>query len=444
MDNEKILILKMLEEKKITAEEAARLLEAADGKNKATESKYTRKEPSETRRETGSHDSYSRYARRTTENNSSNNSNSNGQRNTSGYQGRTTSSDGYSTNFEDLANDISKKIDVLAKDFEPKFAKFTEKVVETTASMADKISKSIQSEFNSSGSRGSHYGHSSGSTYHSAPSGSSTGRSPVTGLEQKNVELKLSGNENQLKLSALNGDISVKGYNGDKITAKIYFKRKVSNAAIDFIQLGNKFLMDYNEDEFSKVSIDAFVPESMFESIMIDTVNGKINASTLDCGYLVIENSNSETELSDIFAENIKIDCNNNLLKLDNVSGNVAKIDNFNGNITIYNLDIEKLKLDAFNSNIAINIINYNRYEEYMWEIESSNGRINLNLPTAKDLGYYLNARTTLANIKIGLINLNYLANGSSFVEARSIDYDSARKHVLLRLETSNSPIVIN
>ncbi len=390
MESDKLLILKMLEEKKITAEEAAKLLESVGG-GKATKKVYN-------------HD---------------NNTN------------RPNSQEGQS--IDDFTSDMAKKFDNLAKDLEPKIHSLTKVIAQKTADAADKLSKTLQnyqeSEIKTPPPR-------------TAPPRPET-RTYGPGKE-KTFEMVVSGNENQLNLSSLNGDVFIKGYNGDKITLKLFYKSRKNSDDIEFVKLSNKYLLNYNEDDFETVSLDIFLPEKLFSNLIIDTNNGKISVSTVVCEYLIINNLNGSTALKDINCQNMKIDCNNNNLSLENIKGKIAKVENYNGSLNLTNLDVEKVKIDSFNCNINANIETYNLFEEYVWEIEASNGKIGFNLPSRNNIGYYINARTSLNNVKVGIVGLSYLANSANFIEARSINYDSVSKRILLRMETSNAPIVIN
>jgi hypothetical protein len=86
----------------------------------------------------------------------------------------------------------------------------------------------------------------------------------------------------------------------------------------------------------------------------------------------------------------------------------------------------------------------FEHFNEYLWDVVSSNGKLTMNLPTTPDLGYHIKAHITLGQIRIGLTNLRYIANSSSLTEAMSINYDSCPKKTKFILETSNAALQIN
>ncbi len=342
MSNEKMKILKMLEEGKINAQEASRLLES------------------------GKFESYK-------EENRSNDQG--GARSASRPTGKT---------FDDYADDFNRKFSSLAGELEPKINKFAEKVVEKTVAVADKISETIaSSDFSIS-----------------KPSG----RAAAT--EPRQFELKVSQGENQLDLRGLNGDVLVKGYNGDKISIKVYASATPYNAPISLSQYGNTYKLVYNENEFQKVSIDAFVPSNMFNHIKISTENGKVT-------------------LSDVVSK-------------------TGVIDNFNGQILINNAEIENLVTNSSNAPILFDIKKLNVFSDYNWKAETNNAKIELILPTSNQYGYDVEAHTSLGNIRLGLTNMQFFANNGYNIEARTIEYNKAMQKINLKLQTSGAQITIN
>jgi len=121
-----------------------------------------------------------------------------------------------------------------------------------------------------------------------------------------------------------------------------------------------------------------------------------------------------------------------------------AQIENFNGAIDALDIDSANLKLTSVNGGIVVNMSQFAEFSDYIWDIESSNGKLTLNLPTYPDLGYHVKGQASLGQIRIGLTNLNFLFNSSTMTEAKSIHYDRSDKKVKLALETSNATLQIN
>jgi len=443
MPNEKLMILKMLQDGKISASEAEKLLEAASHEEPKSSYYASGGSSSSTSGSNSSAGSPSGYS---SSSGNSNNYRSSGS--SSDYSPPPGGHSGYASNAhnrpsgeaprsssgsDSFANDLSKKFDAFTRDLEPKLQKFSETVVEKTAGIADKISKSLDESFRPPPAP---------RTPHSPPR-SSSGSSHQDGQE-KRFELFVTPGYNELNIAGLNGDVLIHGYNGDKITATVHCKPKRINVPLSLMRLGNKYFLNYDDDDFEKVSIDAYVPESLFNVITINTINGLLDVSTLIADTITLNNSNGKTKLQSLDTEFLKTECNNGRLNIEIVKAKNARIENFNGAIDALDIDSANLKLTSVNGGIVVNMSQYTAFDDYIWDVDSSNSKLTLNLPTYPDLGYYVKAHTSLGQIRIGLTNLNYIYNSSSHVEAKSINFDACSKKVKLALETSNAQLQIN
>ncbi|MDR1640499.1 MAG: DUF4097 domain-containing protein [Clostridiales bacterium] len=435
MASEKLRILKLLEEGKITADEAARLLDAADPSSSSTSyraasSPSSGASPSSASARASSSSTYSSSS----SSSSSYNSNDSRRRASSSSAG---ASSGASGGLDDFTSELGRKFEAFARDLEPKLHRFSETVAEKTSDLADKISRSLDEPRRTTSS----YAYSSTS---SASTSSASSSSSYPGTTEKRFELGVGSGYNEVNISGLNGDVLLKGYNGDKITARIFVKPKRPNAPLELMKLGNKYFLNYDEDDFEKVCVDAYIPERLFSVANIGTINGVLDLSSLETETISLSNANGPTKLKGLTSGFLKADCSNGRLTLSAISAKNAQIENFNGIIDALDLDCANLKLVSVTGGITVNISSFTRFNEYMWDVETSNGKMTLNLPSMPDLGYHIKAQTTLGNIKIGLSNLNYITNASTHAEARSYNYSSCRRTAKFALQTSNGPLQIS
>ena len=412
MPNEKMSILKMLEEGKITSDEAARLLEAL-GKSESRDAAFAPR-PSHDNRHDSRHDDTSSRANRPTSSSRSSGSPVAG--------------------LDNLADELGRKFDAFARDFEPRLQKFSEAVAEKTVAVADKIAKTLETSEPTPESRPS------SQTY--APK--EPRRSVSASATEKTFELRVGGTKNELVLKSKNADISVKGYNGDKITMRLFYVSARAGANIELLQLGNKYYLHYEEDDFERIGIDAYVPETLFESVQLENINGNTDVANLSAAIFACENQNGHSTLKEIRADNMKIENNNGRLMVFNITSKAAQIENSSGEINAGNLDILSLKLISSNGKIAMSMANFAHSGEYNWLIETNNAPLNLNLPSLPTLGYHIKAQTSCDQVKLGLVGLNYITSEASYAEVKSLQYDTAGKHIKMYLETSNAPINVN
>ena len=403
MPNEKMMILNMLQEGKITADEASKLLATVDDQAQ----KSTKKPVTPTSSPAGDIPI----------------PNNGGARHTSH---RESTREPLNVDFDELG----RKFAAFAKDLEPRIQKVTEVVAEKTVSFADKLSKSIDPA--------------AMPRMPDAPKARTTATGAGASGAEKHVELLIEDGYNELSLTGVNGDVNIRGYNGDKITATIRYKALRHSAPIELMKLGGKYYLNYEEDDFQMVSIDAYVPSHKFKIVSISGLNGNMDVSGLNCEQIKISNSNGQTVISDLLADSITTESGNGRLTVANFVAPVAIIEHFNGIIEAGNIDAEKLNLTNFNGTISMNMAAFERYNDYLWAVETSNAKLTMNVPTLPDLAYHVRAHVTLGNIRVGLTGLEYSTNDPSAIEARTANFDSRSKKVRLALETSNAPLTVN
>ena len=334
-----------------------------------------------------------------------------------------------------MLDDMGRRFDAFAKDWEPKLKKATATVAEKVVGGVDWISKSISDHSHTPRQ------HTHGTPYSHSPK---PPRTAPGGLTEKNIEMLVEPGYNELNLSGQNGDVRIKGYNSDKITARISYKAKRAGAHIELMKLGNKYYLKYEPDDFEIVMIDAYVPERAFSVIRVDGINAQLDCSTLAATEIAVSNANGNTRLAGLAAGNLKADSSNGRFIVSNIAADSAVLENVNGVMEADELDISKLSLTNYNGPLSLLMSNFARHEEYLWNVETGNAKLNMNLPTLPDLGYHIKAHAAMSEIRLGLTGLQFLIHEPSLVEARSVHFDKAARRVKMAVETSNAPLVIN
>ncbi|MCL2352732.1 MAG: DUF4097 family beta strand repeat-containing protein, partial [Firmicutes bacterium] len=352
---------------------------------------------------------------------------------------------GSSGRFEDFTSELGRKFDAIARDMEPKIQRFTDQMAEKTVQLADRLSKSLSAD---DASRGAPRTSPDVPRASQSPAASAAPyASGAASANEKRYELQVSPGYNELSVSGINGNVLIRGYNGDKITAKVFFKAKrgvPASSEVNFMRLGSKYYLNYDEENYERVEIDAYVPESMFNVVNIRGRNGTVDISTLRAERIEIENANGQVKLKELTADAITAECSNGPLSLSRIFAEKAEFETYNGLIDALDLDAAGLKMSNTNGGVTVNISSLTRYADYVWNVETSNGKLTANLPTMPDLGYHIRAHNTLGSVKVGLTGLTYTVNEADAVEAKSLKYDTCPKKARLAFETSNGPLTLN
>ncbi|MCL2403914.1 MAG: DUF4097 domain-containing protein [Defluviitaleaceae bacterium] len=438
MQNEKMMVLKMLESGKITTEEASRLLQSVDAGGTVPASTGTASTPPPTPYTAPSPPPTS-YSIPSSQQNPNSHSPATPPSPSTPPHSPTGSYSGGSQGRSDahsILDDMGRRFDAFAKDWEPKLKKATATVAEKIVGGVDRISKSLSDH-----TPPPQHTYGTPSPYAHKPKPSTTAPG---GLTEKNIEMLVEPGYNELNLSGQNGDVRIKGYNSDKITARISYKAKRAGAHIELMKLGNKYFLKYEPDDFEVVMIDAYVPERAFSVIRLDGINAQLDCSTMAADEIAVSNANGNTRLSGLAAGNLKADSSNGRFIVSNIAADSAVLENVNGVMEADELDISKLSLTNYNGPLSLLMSNFARHEEYLWNVETGNAKLNMNLPTLPDLGYHIKAHAAMSEIRLGLTGLQFLIHEPSLVEARSVHFDKSARRVKMAVETSNAPLVIN
>ena len=415
---EKLKILKMLENGQISADVAARLLQSVDSGGPAPVSPTMPPPAAPVPPPPPPAPKYEGYA------------SNNGRPPSSGHHGHS----GPST-----MEDLGRKFESFARDMAPKVQKFAESAVGAIVGVTDKVSDAFTSGGTTHGSPAPSHGQSGRPAPPPRPAATAAGMAVIN--IEKYVE---PGSHNELSLSGLNGEVRIKGYNGDKITASLTYKAKRAGAPIELVQLGGKYFLNYEPDDFHQVSIDAYVPERAFGIIKVDGINCQVDCSSLTAGDMRISNENGTLNIAGLSANTINAENGNGRFSVSNIAAVTVSLENLNGPLEATEVDVANLKMTNYNNPVSIIMSGFNRHTDYLWNVETGNAKLSMNLPTMPSLGYHIKAHAAMGEIRLGLTGLQFLINESSLVEARSVSYDSAAKKLKLAAETSNAPLTIS
>lgn len=408
MSAEKMAILKMLEEGKITADNAAKLLASIDsGGDGKTDSASGRAYGSQT----------------------------------PPREGRGGSPGGADRTW---GRELGRKIEVAAKDLEPKIQKLTEVVIDKSVEIADAATRSINAARERRGDRERAGEVRTGQAY-SEPRPARASSVNASSSMEKTFELFVSsGSPNELILKTVKGSVGIRGYNGDKATLNVTYKKRGAGAELEFLKLGCVYQFSCDSDAVEIVRAEAFVPYSMFTRICVETSDGNVDADGVSTQKMLINTSGCHISLKNVQADELKIDNVNGQVLLSGLSGGSLSVENANGQVDAVNTDFRSLKLETTAEAVSIISQGFYKHNDYNWRIATSNARVKASLPVAMDTAYEIKAYTSLSDVSNGLSGLSYTRNDRNCIEGKSDNYDSCARKVRIEMETSNAPLFIN
>lgn len=391
LNDEKMLILKMLEEGKITSEEAARLIEALDNNQKDT----------------------------TGQNSSKQQNQSDPQQDNSGF-------DNWKKDFKSKNN--TRDFDRIMEDFSQKAEKLGRNVAETTFGLVDKMTDFVGSFVDTNSFR--YFGN----------------------LDSVDKSFSVEASEGMtLNVEAINGQVVIKKASDNKIVINSKIRSKLSNAidSLSFESSTDTISIRLNNPVNMSVAHEIFLPAAKLKEIRISTTNAKIYVEDSIADSLQATTKNGQIELMGVKCSKISLSTKNAKVLASYVTAGEMEASTSNSPIDLKHIKIENLKALTTNGRITIeDAQNNDSSAEMGMFIKSTNGRIKINTNDSESRGYKIKALTTHGHINLLIPDMLYKnigrqGFGGSSIETESTGFDNFAKKVLISAETSNSYIEI-
>lgn len=398
LGEEKILILKMLEEGKITSEEAARLLEALESETKQASEKGENAYRQQQKQQ-NFQDEISKVRDRL-------------------YEWKKEFNTKYSQkDFDHAMEEFSKKAENLGKTLASTTFSFVDKMVDFVGSFVD------TNAFNFFGN---------------CP------------LIEKNFEAVAVDGMN-IEIEGVNSYIVVKKHADSKIIIKSRIKTPSSNAdsVIMFNDTGNLVSLKLNKIGNISIGHEIFLPAVKFKKIKLETSNGRIYVEDSLSEVFEAVTRNSHIELMGINSDIINASTRNAKIQINYIVGRDIEINTTNSVIDIKHIKAQNIKAVTTNGRIlAENVQNYQDAAEMFMSLKTTNGGIKINMNDLDDRGYKVKAQTTNGSVNLLIPdmvyhNVNRQGNSGSYVEAESSSYADYHQKVNINTETANGYIEI-
>jgi len=398
ISEERILILKMVEEKKISTEEAAKLLAALEEK---------------TERENTENFNYRRNQK----------------------------SNGFAeeaAKVRDRVNEWKKEFknnynqadfDNMIDDFSVKAEKFGKNVASTTAGIVDKVIDYVGSfvdtnSFNIFGS---------------------------LQTVQKNYEV-IPAEGAKLEISGVNGSIVIKKHLDPKVMIISRIKSASPNGEgiVNFADDPENISIKVGSSAINvSVSHEVFIPDIKFKSIKIENSNGKIYIEDSLSEEVEAVTKNAHIDLMGVNSGKVSVSTKNGRVQMNYIISDKIDIDTSNAVIDIKHIKVRDVSAVTINGRINIeNAQNVDGNSDMNMYLKTSNGGIKVNMNDMDNRVYKIKAHASNGSInllipEIVYHNVNRKGVTGSFVEAESKDYAMGIAKVNITSETMNGQIEV-
>jgi hypothetical protein len=175
----------------------------------------------------------------------------------------------------------------------------------------------------------------------------------------------------------------------------------------------------------SGASFNVRLPRKFLYDMDLETQNGRVSLGEFECRMITVETSNGRIDL-------------------DNTRGVMTQLETSNGRINVNGIT---QRLSARTSNGGITVMPRKIAGESQYELTTSNGAIEVQVADADKVGYHIDAKTSLGRISLDLPNLAYQVRDEGTVRREILTetsgFSESTDKLTIKARTSNGQIRI-
>ncbi len=223
----------------------------------------------------------------------------------------------------------------------------------------------------------------------------------------------------ELVFEAVNGKIALMPWKGDKVVVKAVcnIKKKdldIKESIYTIVEEGNKVIFKpiYTSNIGTKLTVN--LPEKDYKKIKAHTTNGKIQADNITSNDLILNTTNSSIILSHIDTKDLYLSTKNGRIIIDNTNGERFSLNTANSTIDLKESSCEAIEAITKNARILLENL-----KSTTIKAKTTNGSINMtNCATTSINAITSNSKILLDNIDTDLINDVYAQTTNSSIDA--------------------------
>lgn len=254
-----------------------------------------------------------------------------------------------------------------------------------------------------------------------------------------------------LNIEGTNGYIVVKKHLENNIIIKSRIRSPLENVdnLLSYVESERSINVKLKKEMNLSVSHEIFLPVLMFKNVKLETTNGKIYVEDTMCENFESNTKNSHIELMGVNSQRIRVSTKNAKIQISYVICKEIDINTNNSVIDIKHIKAEKIEAVTKNGRILVENANLSdNAAELKMNLKTSNGGIKVNMNDIEEKGYKIRAQTTNGGVNLLVPNVQYnrldkQGYSGNFIEAESKGYEGCSEKVIIEAETVNGYIEI-
>jgi hypothetical protein len=241
-----------------------------------------------------------------------------------------------------------------------------------------------------------------------------------------------------LSVNIVNGGIDVFEWSGDSVKFDLEIKAKGSNDAEAQSNL-DSFTHDLQSQlsgGVQDISLSFPIPSNKWNVYSVNVV--MYVPSDVTASY-DLESTNGGLEMTDITADVIHLDTTNGAIVFSNVEAQQINAGTTNGGIS-GSVQAQDTSIQTTNGGIDITV----KKMSGSYNFQTTNGGIDINLPTGTDIGYSVNAESSIGTVDVNLPNMSYSVDGTRTKIGETTGYSSKPVQIEITAQTTIGSVSLN
>ncbi|MFZ5353928.1 MAG: DUF4097 family beta strand repeat-containing protein [Bacillota bacterium] len=259
------------------------------------------------------------------------------------------------------------------------------------------------------------------------------------------------GEKANIRVKASNFAVKFNPSDTDEILLNLYVNSNIPQLNIDEffkseVEGSNySFATEFTGRTWGKIEL--LVPRNL-GSVTINTTNGKCELSELSADLINAHTSNGKIVLCNCNVNDLEAITNNGKIVCESTTARVTNLSTSNGKIDLIDSKLDIVDAVTSNGSILLSGIKKLEAAEGKYNLRTSNGKIYIGLNNCENCGFMVDANTSLGGINIELPDLTYMVNKrtstlNSSAVVKSSNFDNVENKIYIKANTSNASITI-
>lgn len=196
-----------------------------------------------------------------------------------------------------------------------------------------------------------------------------------------------------LHFEGYDGSICIDGYDGDDIETVVYCRTSLKTLESAVIVADEPIVYSVKPvgQEISSLSLDIKIPKKKFKDIHISTSNAKIEANDLYCGNLICAASKGRITLSGLVCDSIECSVSDGKVEVLQVKSRELFIKAHNSPVKITGSSFKDSRINSTKGSVSLTL-DENIYGHNEYSLSSVDDRMDIRLSIPSDSGIYIDA----------------------------------------------------